>query len=161
MNLQTLENDETIKDIVTSIMGDKLFYDTCQKNLKEIFEDNEINNEDIPNIINILLSAYVNYNKVNFNKKNTKKVLMLLLYKLINEFQTNKNINNEQLLLLIEPQIDLLLLNINISKCKWCSSRPLDEESVLNRVKLNNINKNKLKPVNILPNEDKDGPQEL
>jgi len=160
MNLQTLENDEIIKEIVTSIMGDKLFYDTCQKNLKEIFEDNEINNEDIPNIINILLSAYMNYNKVNFSKKNRKKVLMLLLYKLINEFQTNKTINNEQLLLLIEPQIDLLLFNINMSKCKWCSSRPPDEEVVLNRVKLNNINKHKLKAENIL-SEDKDGPQEL
>ena len=161
MNLQTLENDEIIKEIVTTIIGDELFYNTCQKNLKDIFEDNEVNNEDIPNIINILLSAYVNYNKINFNKKNTKKVLILLLYRLINEFQTNKNINNEQLLLLIEPQIDLLLFNINMSKCKWCSSRPPDEETVLNRVKLNNINKQKLKAENILPSEDKDGPQEL
>ena len=45
---------------------------------------------------------------------------------------------------IISP-IDLLLLNINMSKCKWCSSRPnIEDNDIVNNIKL----KKRIKDVN-------------
>jgi hypothetical protein len=106
-----------------------------------------------------------------------KKVLMLLIYTLINKFQVNDKINNDSIMLLIEPHIDLILLSVNLPKCKWCSSRPLDEEKVINGIKLNRLNnmkhvkldiKEEILPDNVQlkleaasSNDSNEGPQEI
>lgn len=140
MNLEMIKKDNAIKSIVDSIMGDENFYIVCENGFKDIYEDGVIDEKDIPMIINLLLTAYVNHSKIKITNKHKKKVLMLLVYTLINKFQVNDKINNDSIMLLIEPHIDLILLSVNLPKCKWCSSKPPDEEKVINGIKLNRLN---------------------
>jgi len=140
MEMEMIKKHNTIKTIVDSIMADKNFYKVCEEGFKDIYEDGVIDEKDIPMIINLLLTAYVTHSKIKITKKHKKQVLILLVHTLIETFQVNNTINTDIIMLLIEPQIDLILLNIDLPKCKWCSSRPIDEGKVINNIKLNRLN---------------------
>jgi len=140
MEMEMIKKHNTIKTIVDSIMADKNFYKVCEEGFKDIYEDGVIDEKDIPMIINLLLTAYVTHSKIKITKKHKKQVLILLVHTLIETFQVNNTINTDIIMLLIEPQIDLILLSIDLPKCKWCSSRPIDEGKVINNIKLNRLN---------------------
>jgi len=140
MEMEMIKKHNTIKTIVDSIMADKNFYKVCEEGFKDIYEDGVIDEKDIPMIINLLLTAYVTHSKIKITKKHKKQVLILLVHTLIETFRVNNTINTDIIMLLIEPQIDLILLNIDLPKCKWCSSRPIDEGKVINNIKLNRLN---------------------
>lgn len=135
MNLEVLKNNDTIKKIVNDIINNKDFSDKCEESFKEIYRDNKLDEKDIPLLINLLMTVYLNYNNIKIGKKHIKRVLILLIITLIEKYQDCKTINNELLIQLIEPQIDLLLFNFNIPKCKFCSSRPIDEDKLINNIK--------------------------
>ena len=70
-----------------------------------------------------------------------KPVFMLLISKLIEEFKGQSSLDKNLILLLIEPQIDLLLMSVSLNcKWSWCCCRPKDEEeNVINRIKVNKM----------------------
>jgi hypothetical protein len=149
MKLDALEKNETIRSLVSCILSDKKFKDKCKDNFEQIFDDNKVDRDDIPLIINLFLTVYNNHNKVEISKIQLKPVFMLLIARLLIEFQTGNNqIDKDLILLLIEPQIDLLVTSIQLSsKCKFpcCVSKPIDteekESSMYQRMKLNKIEK--------------------
>jgi hypothetical protein len=149
MKLEALEKNEVIRVLVTSILSDKKFKDKCKDNFEQIFDDNKVDRDDIPLIINLFLTVYNNHNKVEISKIQLKPVFMLLIARLLMEFQTGDHqIDKDLILLLIEPQIDLLVTSIQLSsKCKFpcCGSKPIDteenESSMYQKMKLNKIEK--------------------
>jgi len=78
-----------------------------------------------------------------------KPVFMLLISTLLNEFKGDIMLDESLILLMLEPQIDLLLMSvatIGKIKCPWCSSRPSQEaeDNVYHKMKINKIDKEKI-----------------
>lgn len=148
MLIEDLEKNDIVKKLVDNIISDKNFKGKCETNFKKIFEDGKIDTNDIPIIINLILTIYNNHNKIKVSKKNMKPVFMLLISKLLNEFKGDIVIDESLVLIMLEPQIDLLLMSVSgLSKMKLpcCSSRPNDkeEDNVMNKIKINKIDKEK------------------
>ena len=149
MILETLEKNDEIRTLVNSIISDKVFKVKCKDNFNQIFDDKKVDKDDIPLIINLFLTVYNNQNKINVKKVQLKPVFMLLISRLLIEFQGEESkLDTNLILLLIEPQIDLLLASIRLSNCKFpcCGSKPDDEkESIIyQKMKLNKIEKQKV-----------------
>ena len=154
MKIEQLENNEIVKQIVDDIISDKTFKDKCKLNFEQIFEDGKLDRDDIPLIINLILTLYQNHTKINISKIHLKPVFMLLISRLIEEFKGESELDQNLILLLIEPQIDLLLMSLNVNYSKWlrklccCCDKPEDNEeketNVLQKMKLNKIEKQKM-----------------
>jgi len=146
MNIKDLEENDIVKALVNSIIADKAFKSKCEMNFKQIFDDGKVDTDDIPIIINLVLTIYNNHNKIKVSKDNMKPVFMLLISKLLNEFKGDIMIDESLIILMLEPQIDILLMSvatIGKLKCPWCTSRPSQdaEDNVYHKMKINKINK--------------------
>ena len=149
-----LKKNEGINHIVDSILSDKSFKDNCKEQFEKIFEDGVVDQSDIPLIINLFLTIYSNHNKVKVSKKQLKDVFILLISKLLLEFKGECDLNEELILILIEPQIDLLLMTIpNNCKFPCCSSRPSNDntESLVQQQKKQKTTINKTKLIEYEP----------
>lgn len=155
MRIEQLENNEIVKQIVNDIISDQTFKNKCKLNFEQIFEDGKIDKDDVPLIINLILTIYQNHTKINISKIHLKPVFMLLISRLIEEFKGESELDQNLILLLIEPQIDLLLMSLNVNCSKWfrklcccCFDKPEDKEeketNVLKTMKLNKIEKQKM-----------------
>jgi len=156
MNIIELKNNKIIADSVKLLIDDKVFLNSCENNFAKIFEDGKIDGDDIPLIINLVLMVYKNHTKININKNNMKGVFMLLIITLIDKFKGKSPIDSDMIMMLLEPQIDLLLMSVNLPKmkCPFCSSRPVEDEvNVVNKLKLNKLDMNKKKE-QIIPKSD-------
>jgi len=152
MLIKDLEKNEVVNTLVNNIISDKTFKEKCEVNFKKIFDDGKIDTDDIPIIINLILTIYNNHNKIKVSKENMKPVFMLLISKLLNEFKGDIPIDESVVLLMLEPQIDLLLMSVaSLGKCKLpcCGSKPQkdDEDNVVNKIKINRIDKDKTKKI--------------
>ena len=148
------KKNEGINHIVDSILSDKSFKDNCKEQFEKIFEDGVVDQSDIPLIINLFLTIYSNHNKVKVSKKQLKDVFILLISKLLLEFKGECDLNEELILILIEPQIDLLLMTIpNNCKFPCCSSRPSNDntESLVQQQKKQKTTINKTKLIEYEP----------
>ena len=150
MILKDLEKNEPIKEIVNTIITDDDFKLKCKDYLEAIFEDGNVDKDDIPLLINVVLIIMNNYQKVKVTPKQMKPVFMLLIAKLLDNFKGNVMIDETLILNMLEPQLDILLMSMNgLKKIKFscCASRPNEEhnEHMLNKIKLNKLEKEKLK----------------
>ena len=112
MNIKDLEKNDIVKALVNSIIADKTFKSKCEMNFKQIFDDGKVDKDDIPIIINLVLTIYNNHNKIKVSKKNMKPVFMLLISKLLIEFKGDIMLDESLILLMLEPQIDILLMSV-------------------------------------------------
>ena len=149
MKIQDLEQNDIVKTLVNNIIADKTFKSKCEMNFKQIFDDGKVDKDDIPIIINLVLTIYNNHNKIKVSKKNMKPVFMLLISKLLVEFKGDIMIDESLILLMLEPQIDILLMSvatIGKIKCPWCASRPSQdaEDNVYHKMKINKIDKERI-----------------
>lgn len=150
MLIKDLEKNIVIKELVNTIIADKDFKDKCKLNFEKIFEDGKVDRDDIPLIINLFIAVYKNQCSIKVSKKHLKPVFMLLVSKLLNEFKGESELDEDIIILLIEPQIDLLLMSVKFEKgkfpCCCCSAKPDDEkeENTVNKMKLNRLDKIKL-----------------
>ena len=133
----------TVKTLVDQILDDPEFKARCKKNFDLIFADKVVTKDDIPLIINLILTVYQNHTKIKIKKIDLKPVFMVLITQLLDEFKGDTKLDTQMIVLLIEPQIDLLLMSVQVSRCpSWlCGSKPRDEESVLNKMKVNKVDK--------------------
>ena len=52
-------------------------------------------------------------------------------------------------MMLLEPQIDLLFMSVNLPKMSCCGSKPVeDEDNLVNKLKINKIEKKKVLDTN-------------
>ena len=125
MYLKDLENNKVVCDLVKQIINDDVFRNSCELYCKQILDDGTITKEDIPLLVNLCVVTYNNYNKIKVSKKLLKPVFMLLLTKILGMFESSSELDENLLLLLLEPHIDLLLMSISMSNCKWpcCGSK--------------------------------------
>ena len=150
MLIKDLEKNIVIKELVNTIIADKDFKKKCEFNFKKIFEDGKVDRDDIPLIINLFLVVYKNQSKIKISKKQLKPVFMLLISKLLVEFKGESDLDEEVILILIEPQIDLLLMSVQFEAGKFpfccCPTKPDDEkeENTVNKMKLNRLDKIKM-----------------
>ncbi len=144
MNIETLKQDSSIQELVEKIMSNDNFLSKCESNFKLIFEDGKIDGDDIPIIINLILSIYNNYNKIKIKKEKIKQVFMVLISKLLNKFKGDIEIDETLILMMLEPQIDLLFTSVQaINSFPCCSSRPKPEveDSNLTKIRLQQLEK--------------------
>lgn len=132
--MEQITQDKRIESIVSDILNNKSFSDSCKSIFEEIYKDKKLDSDDIPQLIQLILIVYNNKNNIKVNKKNTKRVLMLLIFKLIEIYipDTNNKIENYQLVLLIEPQIDLILFRLddcNFNCCCYKSKNKQEEDT--------------------------------
>jgi len=149
MKIKDLEKNNIVKTLVNSIIADETFKNKCEMNFKQIFEDDKVDNDDIPIIINLILTIYNNHNKVKVSKANMKPVFMLLISKLLMEFKGDTILDESLILLMLEPQIDILLMSVStIGRIRFpcCASRPSHdtEDNIYTKMKINKINKEKV-----------------
>ena len=150
MLIKDLEKNFVIKELVNTIIADKDFKEKCKVNFQKIFEDGRVDRDDIPLIINLFLVIYKNQSSIKVSKKHLKPVFMLLISKLLNEFKGESDLDEDIIILLIEPQIDLLLMSVKFEKgkfsCCCCSAKPDDEkeENTVNKMKINRLDKIKM-----------------
>ena len=120
MNIKDLESNPVIKKIVEDIIADETFRHKCETNFKQIFADGKIDKDDIPLMVNLILNVYQNYTKIRVQNVDLKPVFVkYLLSKLINTFKGESTLDEQLILLLVEPQVDLLLMSIHVSKCRF------------------------------------------
>ena len=73
-----------------------------------------------------------------------------MISRLLIEFKGDTNLDEQMILLLLEPQIDILLMSVKALNCKFpcCSSKPQDAEDrevqVYHKMKLNKIEKKRV-----------------
>ena len=150
MLIKDLEKNIVNKELVNTIIADKDFKEKCKVNFQKIFEDGKVDRDDIPLIINLFIAVYKNQSSIKVSKKHLKPVFMLLISKLLNEFKGESYLDEDIIILLIEPQIDLLLMSIKFEKgkfpCCCCSAKPDDEkeENTVNKMKINRLDKIKM-----------------
>ena len=124
-------------DAVKSIVSDKVL-----KNVNLIFTKylkmEKVDGDDIPLIINLVLMLYKNSHKIKIKKdllKEDGKVdgddipliscyTRIVICDLLDRFKGDNQIDADVILMLLEPQIDLLLASVNLPKCGCCGSRP-------------------------------------
>ena len=153
MKIEELENNKTVKALVDSIISDKNFKDKCKLNFEQIFEDGKVDRDDIPLIINLILTVYQNHTKIKVSKVHLKPFFMMLITRLLDEFKGDAQLDSNLILLLLEPQIDLLLMSVNVkcNKLPCCGGKPEDKEeretNVLQKMKLNKIEKGRISSV--------------
>ena len=150
MGLEELKNNKIINDAVELIIADKTFLNKCETNFNKIFEDGKIDGDDIPLIISLVLMIYKNHTKIKINKNNLKNVFILLIFTLIDKFKGESPIDTDMIMMLLEPQIDLLFMSVNLPKmkCGFCGSKPAEnEDNEINKLKINKIDKLKIKKV--------------
>jgi len=93
---------------------------------------------------------YKNHTKIKINKNNLKNVFILLIFTLIDKFKGESPIDTDMIMMLLEPQIDLLFMSVNLPKmkCGFCGSKPAEnEDNEINKLKINKIDKLKIKKV--------------
>jgi len=150
MLIKDLEKNIIIKELVNTIIADKDFKEKCKFNFQKIFEDGKVDRDDIPLIINLFIAVYKNQSSIKVSKKYLKPVFMLLVSKLLNEFKGESELDEDIIILLVEPQIDLLLMSVKFEKgkfpCCCCSAKPDDEkeENTVNKMKINRLDKIKM-----------------
>jgi hypothetical protein len=131
MNIEELKNNTLVSNIVKTILDNDNYYKNCEESMRKIYADNKIDSNDIPIILNLLVSTYNNYSTFSIDKKDIKEVLILIFIEMIERLEWTYNINLEETINLLSPQIDLLLITINtntecIEKCKrffCCASK--------------------------------------
>ena len=134
MNIINLRENKLISNIVKSILDNDEFYNNCEQSIKKILADNKINEKDIPVILNLLITVYNQYNTIKFDKKDLREILILLFIELLEKFNFIENLNIDSIIELLEPQIDLLLVSVNINQSftdklfcfSCCSNKPKD-----------------------------------
>lgn len=126
MYISTLEQNETVRDLVTGILSDKTFKSTCELYFWEIFEDGKIDSDEIPLLVNLFMTIYNDYNKLYVSKDNLKSVCMLFIARLLTELNTGPTYNEPLLLLQLESHIDILLMTVNVARYAFpcCGSKP-------------------------------------
>ena len=89
--------------------------------MKEIYADKKITSEDIPLILKILVSVYNNFSTIKIDKQDLKEVFILLFIELLKKISntTYKDEYYQQIIQLLSPQIDLLLLSISVNTSCW------------------------------------------
>ena len=149
MLIKDLEKNIVIKELVNTIIADKDFKEKCKFNFQKIFEDGKVDHDDIPLIINLFIAVYKNQSSIKVSKKHLKPVFMLLVSKLLNEFKGESELDEDIIILLIEPQIDLLLMMLNLKKGSFHAVvvplNPDDEkeENTVNKMKNKSFRQNK------------------
>ena len=146
MKVEDLEKNTLIKEIVDAIIADETFKEKCSSNVKRIFEDGKVDLHDIPLMINLTVMVYNNYSKIRVSKKNMKPVFMLLITRLLIELKGDGALDEELILLMLEPQIDILLMMVSTLKCpsSCCASKPSKdkvekEEHIVYKMKVNKL----------------------
>ena len=146
MKVEDLEKNTLIKEIVDAIIADETFKEKCSSNIKRIFEDGKVDIHDIPLMINLTVMVYNNYSKIRISKKNMKPVFMLLITRLLFELKGDGALDEELILLMLEPQIDILLMMVSTLKCpsSCCASKPSkdkveEEEHIVYKMKVNKL----------------------
>lgn len=141
MLLSELKENKQVCDAVKSIVSDKVFLKKCELNFHKIFEDGKVDGDDIPLLINLVLMLYKNNHKIKIKKDLLKDVFLLLICDLLDRFKGDNQIDADIILMLLEPQIDLLFMSVNLPKCGCCSSRPPKDEEVnmMNKIKLSKL----------------------
>ena len=64
MKIEDLEKNEIVLSLVNNIISDETFKSKCEMNFKQIFEDGKVDKDDIPIIINLVLTIYNNHNNL-------------------------------------------------------------------------------------------------
>ena len=124
-----LLNNELVNNLAKSIVDNDSFFEKCKKSLNNILKDNIIDSKDIPHILNLLVITFNSDININIDKNKIKDVFILVFVHLIDKLELNKNIDLDNIILLLEPQIDLLLIKINNNKnfkFNCCSSKKID-----------------------------------
>ena len=123
MNLDIIKKNTLISSIVKTILDNDNYYEICKESMLKIYEDSIIDSKDIPIILNLLVSTYNNISTFSIDKNDIKEVFILLFIEMIERLGWIDSINIEDIIDLLSPQIDLLLISINtnikcIEKCK-------------------------------------------
>lgn len=112
ININELKKNKLISDIVKTILDNDNFYSSCEDSIKKILADNKINEKDIPIILGLIVKVYNNYKLISIDKKDIKEVFILLFIELIEKLNLDDSLDKENIILFLEPQIDLLLISI-------------------------------------------------
>ena len=112
ININELKKNKLISDIVKTILDNDNFYSSCEDSIKKILADNKINEKDIPIILGLIVKVYNNYKLISIDKKDIKEVFILLFIELIEKLKLDDSLDKENIILFLEPQIDLLLISI-------------------------------------------------
>jgi hypothetical protein len=146
MSINELRENKIVMDAVKKFISDKAFLKRCESYFKKIMEDGKIDGDDVPLIINLVLMVYKNHKKVKIDKNALKDFFKLLICELIDRFKEDTPVDFDVIIMLLEPQIDLLFMSVKLPSCGLCGSKPThdDERVVMNKIKINKLQKKNL-----------------
>ena len=151
-----MENRDIINKTVELVLNNEKFEEKFKNYIDKIFDDNKINGEDMPILLKVFILMYNEYNELKLNDNIIKDVLLLVLYRYLDKYKDIYHIDIKTCMKLIEPQMDLLLMNINLNKScsknfNCCISRPNKNEKDI--WKLDNVDIEELKKKRIINKE--------
>ena len=112
----------SIQNILDNITNDPIFVKQLQDSIKTIMADGVINQKDIPTLILMLTNIYLNVSKFSLTKEKTGELLKLIYSHSVEKYNLIPLNERLQMESLVDMCINLVLVQINFSIPKSCSS---------------------------------------
>ncbi len=120
---QELLNDPVTDQVVTEILSDIEFKNRCLTKIRAIFDDAQLDVNDIPIIVTLLIDVYNSYKTVRVDKENFRNIFKLLIYRLFQELGFLENMTESDSALVemaVDGALTLLTTNVDYKKIRGC-----------------------------------------
>ena len=119
-------NQKIIEKIIEELLDDDAFVYECRKEIEDIFEDQKIDIEDIPEILSlIIIISQKYYLFMNITDDDIYEIFSILIIELFKKFNIlQEKDDNPKINKVIQSSLKLLVYHVKIKKSKfsslWC-----------------------------------------
>lgn len=119
-------NHKIIEKIIQELLDDDAFVYECRKEIEDIFKDQKIDIDDIPEILSlIIIISQKYYLFMNITDDDIYEIFSILIIELFKKFKILQEENdNPKINKIIQSSLKLLVYHVKIKKskcsCLWC-----------------------------------------
>ena len=114
-------NQKIIEKIIQELLDDDAFVYECRKEIEDIFEDQKIDIDDIPEILSlIIIISQKYYLFMNITDDDIYEIFSILIIELFKKFNILQEENdNPKINKILQSSLKLLVYHVKIKKSKW------------------------------------------
>lgn len=114
-------NQRLIEEIVIELLDDDEFVYECRKEIENIFKDDKIYFDDIPEILSLIIFISQKYHLfIDISQNDIYEIFSILIIKLFKKFNILQN-DDPKTKKIIQSCLKLLVFHVKVQKSKyWC-----------------------------------------
>lgn len=119
-------NHNIIDKIIQELLDDDTFVYECRKKIEDIFEDQKIDIDDIPEILSlIIIICQKHYLFMDISENDIYEIFSILIIELFKRFKIfQEEDDNPKICKVIQSSLKLLVYHVKVKKskfsCLWC-----------------------------------------